>query len=254
MLTALATIAALGGASATAILAAGNGTVIRAGNLVLHAEAKLSPSALPKSRMAPIVLHARGSVETVDGSHVPPAQTLHLRVDRNFMIESTGLPVCTLGKIVATSPSRAMKACGSALIGKGYATAQVEFPESAPFSAKGPLLGFNGPLVGGYPEMLFYVNVAVPVPTTLIVVSRLSKDSGRFRYRISQTIPKLAGGSGSLTGFDITVGRKWTYKGRQHSYLNAECPDGHFLDQFEAGFGDGTTLTGTLANSCQSKG
>ena len=42
-----------------------------------------------------------------------------------------------------------MKACGDALIGKGTSTAQVQFPESAAFEAKGPLLAFNGPASGG---------------------------------------------------------------------------------------------------------
>jgi len=250
----LATIAALSGASATTILAAGNATTIRTGNLVLQAEGVISPKALPKNKMTPISLHARGSVATADGSHVPPAQAVHLQIDKHFRIESTGLPSCTVGKIEATPPSQAMKACGSALIGRGSGTAQVEFPEQAPFSAKGPLLGFNGPRVGGYPEMLWYVYVAVPAPTALVWVAKLSKDSGRYAYRITQTIPKLAGGSGSLTGFELVINRKWTYKGQQHSYLNAECPDGHFLDQFEVAFGDGTNLTGTLVNSCLSKG
>ncbi|HWW67947.1 MAG TPA: hypothetical protein VNY83_08180 [Solirubrobacterales bacterium] len=254
MAAVLAATAVLSSVSATAILAAGNAITIRAGNLVLQAEGVITPKALPKNRMTPISLHARGSVATADGSHVPPAQTVHLQVDRHFRIESTGLPSCTAVKIKASAPSQAIKACGPALIGRGSGAAQVEFPESAPFSAKGPLLGFNGPRVGGYPEMLWYVYVAVPVPTALVWVAKLSKDSGKYAYRISQTIPKLAGGSGSLTGFEVTVGRKWTYRGRQHSYLSAECPDGRFIDQFEAAFGGGTNLTGTLVNSCQSKG
>ena len=253
-LVAFATIIALGCASAATILAAGNATTIRAGNLVLRAEGVINPKALPKNKMAPISLHASGSVTTVDGSHIPPPQTLDLQVDKHYRIESTGLPSCTAGKLQATTPSRAMKACGAALMGKGYANAQVEFPESAPFSVKGPLLGFNGPMVGGYPEMLYYTYVDVPVPTALVVVAKLSKDSGRYAYRILVTVPKLAGGSGSLTGFDLTIGRRWTYRGRQHSYLSAECPNGQFLDQVEAAFGDGANLTGTFANSCQPKG
>ena len=121
-----------------------------------------------------------------------------------------------------------MKACGAALIGKGRASAEVEFPESRPFSAKGALLAFNGPTVGGYPEMLYYVYVDVPAPTALVVVAKLAKDSGRYAYRITVTVPELAGGSGSLSGFELTFGRKWTYKGKQHSYLSAECPSGAF--------------------------
>jgi hypothetical protein len=243
----------LGCVSASKLLAAGTPTTIRFGNLLVRAEDTTSPSALPESKMAPIVLHARGSVETIDGSHVPAAQTVELQIDRHFKIESDGLPSCTVGRIQATSPSGALKACGPALIGRGSATAEVEFPESAPFSTRGPLLGFNGPTIGGYSEMLYYVYVAVPAPTALVVVAKLSKDSGKYAYKVALTIPTLAGGSGSLTGFEITIGRKWTYGGRRHSYLSADCPDGHFLDQLEAAFADGTHLEGSLGSACQAK-
>jgi hypothetical protein len=254
MFVALAAIAVLSAASATTIFAAGHATTIRVGNLVIQAEGAISPKALPKNKLVPISLHARGSVQTADGSHVPPAQTVQFQVDRHFRIESTGLPSCTVGQIAASLPSRAMKACGGALIAKGHATAQVEFPEQTSFSAKGPLLGFNGPTVGGYPEMLYYVYVAVPAPTALVVVAKLSKDSGKYAYRISVAVPTIAGGSGSLTNVDFTINRQWTYKGQKHSYLNAECPDGHFFNQFEAAFGDGTYLSGILPDSCQPQG
>jgi hypothetical protein len=250
----LAALAALSCASATTILAANHAITVRAGNLVFQGEAAFRPKALPKNKMAPISFHGSASVETANGTHVPPAQTVHLQVDKHFRIESTGLPSCAVGKIEATSPSQAMKACSPALIGKGSATAQVEFAESLPFSAKGPILGFNGPTVGGYPEMLYYVYVAVPAPTALVVVAKLSKDTGKYGYRISVAVPEIAGGSGSLTSFELTINRKWTDKGQQHSYLNAECPDGHFFNQFEAAFGGGTNLSGSIVNSCQSKG
>lgn len=253
-LIALLTIAALSGVSAAAILAAANTTTVRAGNLVLHAEGAISPKALPKNSLAPISFHGNGSVETADGSHVPPAQTVHVQVDRHFKVETTGLPSCTLEQIKASSPSRAMQVCGPALIGKGHASAEAAFPEQAFIEAKGVLLAFNGPSVGGYPELLFYTYVDVPAPTALVVIAKFAKDSGKYAYRVTATVPELVGGYGSLTGFEITLGRKWTYKGRQRSFLSAECPDGAFVDQFEIAFGDGTDLSGTLLNSCQSKG
>ncbi len=254
MIIALAATAALGCASAATILAADHAITVRAGNLVFQGEAVFRPQALPKDKTAPISFHGTASVATANGSHVPPAQTVHLQIDKHFRIESTGLPSCTVGRIEATTPSEAMKACGPALIGRGSATAQVEFPESLPFSAKGPILGFNGPTVGGYPEMLYYVYVDVPAPTAIVVVAKLSKDTGKFGYRISVAVPEIAGGSGSLTSFDLTINRKWTVKGQRHSYLNAECPDGHFFDQFEAIFAGDTSLSGILVSSCQSKG
>lgn len=249
----LAGIVVFGAVSATAILAAGDASTVRVGDLVLHADGVLSPEALPKDEFAPVSFHGNDSLETDDGSHVPPVQTVNLQIDRHFRIESTGLPSCPPARIKASSPSQAMKACGPALIGKGHASAQAAFPEQAFINPRGVLLAFNGPTVGGYPEMLFYAYIDVPAPTALVVVAKLGPDSGKYAYRISATVPKLVGGYGSLTGFELTFGRKWTYKGKQHSYLSAECPNGDFTNQFEAAFGDGTHLSGTLFDRCLSQ-
>lgn len=252
-LAVLAMLAVLGGAMASRILAANGETTIRLGNLVVRARGIITPRALPSDTMAPITLHASGSVATVDGSHVPPARTVHLQVDRHFRIDTTGLPSCRPQEIEASTPSQAMRACGAALIGKGVAGAEVEFPESAPFNARGPLLGFNGPVAAGRMEMLYYVYVSVPAPTALVVVAKVAKDSGRYGYRITLKVPELAGGSGSLTGFEIKIGREWTHDGQRHSLLSADCPNGRFVNQLEAEFGDGTVLSGAFPDSCQTR-
>jgi len=260
MTVVFAAVAVLSCASAATILAANYGTTILVGNLVIHFKGALIPKALPKNKTAPISFHASASVETANGSHVPPATSVHLQVDKHIRIDSAGLQSCPPANIEASSPSQAMKACGPALIGKGSAAAQVEFPESVPFTAKGPLLAFNGPSAGGgygahgYPEQLYYIYVSVPAPTAVVVVAKLSKDTGKYGYRVSVSVPQIAGGSGSITNVEFTIDRKWSYKGQMHSYLNAECVDGHFFNQVEVNYGDGTTLSGALVNGCQPKG
>ena len=253
---ALLTFAVLSGILAGAVIAAGNTITVRVGNLVLRADLSMSPKALPAKEMAPIKLRAGGSAETADGTHIPPAKTLDLQVDKHMRVESTGLPSCPAGRIEATSPAQAMKACGDALVGKGFVTAQVEFPESTAFDTKGPLLIFNGPANPAgpaYPDMLFYTYVSVPAPTTVVVHARLSKDSGKYGFTISAAIPVVAGGSGSFTGVELTVNRRWTHEGRQLSYLNAECPSGHLFNQIEATFPGGPDVEGTLVSSCKPK-
>jgi hypothetical protein len=245
-----AILVAAGGASAVTVLE---------GNLVIDISGATSPKALPKNRMAPISFHGSASVATRDGSHIPPALETQLLVDKHIKIDTTGLPSCTPGKIESATPEAAMKACGGALIGRGTSTAQVQFPESAPFTARGPLLAFNGPSGGGYGgkgyrEQLYYVYARVPAPTTLIAVGKVSKGTGKYGYKISISIPKIAGGSGSFSGADFTINRKWTYKGKKHSFLSAECANGHFDAQVEVAFGDGTNLLGSVVQACQSTG
>ncbi len=251
---ALAAIAALGCAAAGTILAAGQKTTIRAGNLVIRAEGVIAPKALPRHEAAPISLRASGSVATSDDSHVPPAEFVHLQIDRHLHFDTAGLQSCRAGQLEADTPAQAMRACGGALLGKGKASAEVAFPESIPFSATGTLLAFNGPRVGGYDEQLDYVYVDVPAPTAVIVQAKFAKDSGRFGRRVTLTVPRIAGGAGSLSGFELKFKREWTYKGAQHSYLSAECPSGSFNNEVEANFAGGVELKGSVVSSCTPTG
>ena len=70
LIAALVVIAVLSGA--TAILAAAKVTTIRAGDLILRAGGVISPTALPTDTMAPISVHASGSLKTADDITYPP--------------------------------------------------------------------------------------------------------------------------------------------------------------------------------------
>jgi hypothetical protein len=253
--------AAVAAIAAAVLIVAGSASAVTvlAGNLSIEIDGATSPKALPKSRMAPIGFHGSASVATVDGSHIPPAHSTQLLVDKHIAIDTTGLPTCTLAQIQSTDPATAMKVCGDALIGRGTSTAQVQFPEQASFTAKGPLLAFNGPSSGGYGgkgygEQLYYVYADVPVPTALIAVAKVSKGTGKYGYKISISIPEIAGGAGSFSGAEFTIDRKWTYRGRRHSFLTAECANGHFDARVEVAFGDGTNVIGNVLQACHSTG
>jgi hypothetical protein len=241
---------------AAVVVAAGASAVtVTEGNLTIKVDGATSPKALPKTTLTPISFHGSATVSTADGTHIPPAEGTELLVDKHIAIDTTGLPTCTLGQIQASAPAAAMKACGGALIGKGTSTAQVQFPEQSSFNAKGPLLAFNGPAeggYGGYHEQLYYVYADVPVPTALIAVAKVAKASGPYGYKISISIPTIAGGAGSFSGAEFTIDRKWTYKGKEHSFLMAECSNGHFDAQVEVDFGDGSQVTGNVIQTCQS--
>jgi hypothetical protein len=247
---ALALTAAIGAAGASAV-------TVTEGNLTIKVDGTTDPGALPKTTFAPISFHGSATVSTVDGTHIPPAETTELLVDRHIAIDTTGLPTCSLSQLRASPPAAALQACGAALIGRGTSTAQVQFPEQDPFIAKGPLLAFNGPAergYGGYHEQLYYVYADVPLPTALIAVAKVSKASGRYGYEIDVTIPKIAGGAGSFSGAEFTIDRHWTYKGARHSFLSAECADDHLDAQVEVDFGDGSRAGGEVIEACRPKG
>jgi hypothetical protein len=251
-LAGLAAIVAVLAAAASA-----SAVTVTEGNLTIDVEGATSPRTLPRTMMAPISFHGSASVSTVDGTHIPPAESTELLVDKHIAIDTTGLPTCKLSELKASPPTAAMAACGDALIGKGTSTAQVQFPEQSSFIAKGPLLAFNGPAepgYGGYHEQLYYVYADVPLPTALIAVATVAKASGPYGYKIVVSIPQIAGGAGSFSGAEFTIDRRWKYEGKQHSFLSAECADGHFRAQVEVDFGDGSRVSGYVIQACSSTG
>ena len=77
---------------------------------------------------------------------------------------------------------------------------------------------------------------------------------GKYGMKIDSTIPVVAGGSGSLTKFEITNHKLFNYKGKQQSYFLAKCPTGKLFGQGEVSFANGDRLKGSVAVPCTPKG
>ena len=230
-------------------------SVITAGKLVLKIQSSISPKALPKKDLAPIAFKLGASVATKDGTHPPAAKMFWGEVDKNSALNAKGLSVCRPTQLEARPTAAAKAACKDALIGQGFAEAEVEFPEQAPFDAKGPLLVFNGGQKGGKTLILVHVYANVPAPTAFVTSVNVSKvNNGRYGLKFEAKIPVVAGGAGSLTAFSVTLRKNFTYKGRQQSYFLAKCPIGRLFGQGEVTFTDGTRLKGAAALPCTPKG
>ena len=102
---------------------------LTAGPIVINAEGGFTPQALPKHENAPISLHGGGSISTSDGSLPPILRTLTILFDRHGAVETTGLEVCTSGRLQATTTPKARHACPNAIVGEGAGTATIAFPE-----------------------------------------------------------------------------------------------------------------------------
>ena len=228
---------------------------VTAGNLVLKFDSQVKPKALSKKKLTPITFKLSADISTKDGGHPPAAKTFRGEVDKNGALNPKGLPVCRQGQLEARTTAAALQACKKSLIGKGVAEAEVEFPESAPFDARGPLLVFNGGGTAKKTRILVHVYASVPAPTafiTPVTVTRVNK--GKYGLKIDSRIPVVAGGAGSLTKFSITNKKIFNYKGRKESYFLAKCPTGNLFGQGDALFSDGTRLKGTVVVPCTPKG
>lgn len=240
---------------ALVVATAATAIVLRAGDLVIVAEGGFSPVALPKSHNAPITLHGGGELSTKSGALPPILKTLAIEFDRHGSVETTGLEVCTAAKLQSTDVPEARRACPGAIVGEGGGRAIVAFPEQKPFEVGSPITIFNGPKKDGQPTVLAHAFTTVPVPTTFIVPIVIERiHHGVYGYRTSARIPRIAGGSGIPIAGHLTIGKKWTYKGRRYSYVNARCETGHLQARGEFTFDDGTFLTGSFIKKCKAIG
>jgi hypothetical protein len=220
------------------------------GNLVLDAEGDFAPKALPKFKNAPIITHGGGSLSTKTGELPPILDKFVLEFDKHGALDTTGLPVCTKGKLVATDVPAARKACGGAIVGTGFGTAVVAFPEQKPIKVSSPITHFNGPKKGRDDTIIAHAHLDYPGPTTFIVPIVIEKiHKGVLGYRVNVKIPKIAGGYGHPISGEAKVGEKWTFKGKQHSYINARCETGHFLVHGEFTFKGGPEETAAQAEA-----
>ncbi|MDX6610062.1 MAG: hypothetical protein QOF85_1987 [Solirubrobacterales bacterium] len=225
---------------------------LRAGDLIIKGRGGFRPERLPKHHDAPILIYGGGKLSTVSGKVPPILEKLAFELDRHGHPDTTGLEVCTSGKLQATTVAAARKACPNAIVGKGFGTGVVTFPEQAPIPVSSPLTIFNGPKVRGDPSILGHFYTTVPVATAFIVPAVIETiHKGIYGYRVAAKIPKIAGGYGHPISGRLKFDRKWTYKGKKHSYANARCETGRLQARGEFTFNDGTFLTGTFFRPCK---
>lgn len=242
---AVAALLLLGGGALAAI-------VLRAGPVEVTAEGGFTPTTLPKHKTAPITLHGEGRIGNTEGGLPPILKTLIVWYDKHGAVVTKGLPYCTKGKLTATTSATARKVCAGSIVGEGHGTALIAFPEQRPFKASSPITIFNAAPHNGNPTVLAHAYLSVPAPTTYIVPVEIQKvNAGPYGFRTEAVIPQIAGGAGIPLEGELTIGKKWTFKGQKLSYANASCPNGKLQAKVETGFTDGTKLNGIIFKHCK---
>jgi hypothetical protein len=226
---------------------------LQVGNIVVEAEGGFSPKALPKHENAPITLQGGGKLSTVSGELPPILKTITILFDRHGSVVTTGLPHCTKAKLVATDTAQARHNCPTSIVGEGEGSAVVKFPEQPPIKASSPITLFNGPPgPHGDPTVLAHAYLSVPAPTAYIVPIVIERiHQGVYGYRTKATLPAIANGAGVPISGHLKIGKKWTYRGKHYSYVNARCETGHLQAKGEFSFNDGTFLSGTFLRPCE---
>lgn len=230
---------------------------VKAGNLVLTFNGGVTPKALSKTTMEPITLNVSGKIGTADGTHPPALNEVVIDTDKNGTIDVRGIATCKQGQLEAQTSANAEKICKPALLGTGTTDVEVLFAESSPIQIKSKLLAFNGGTKGGTTTLYIHAYLTSPITSALVTTVKISKEhNGPYGTKSVASVPKIAGGSGSVTAFSLTFPKKLiTYKGKKHGYLLAKCSNGKFLAQAEAKFTDGTKVgPAKIVRACTPKG
>jgi hypothetical protein len=242
----------------TALCFVGAGTAyalkLQVGKIILFTNGGFTPTELPKNEDAPIKLYGFIRILTTDGTPPSPLKEFTIEYDRHGHVETRGLQVCTRARLIATTTAQARAKCRGAIVGKGFGTAEVNFPDQAPIPASTPLTIFNGPKKNGNPTVFGHAYLTVGGPSTFIVPIEIQKiNKGRYGFRTVARIPRIVNGYGTPKYGRLKIGRTWKYKGKTLSYANARCPDGRLQARGHFRFMDGTTLQGTIFRPCTVK-
>ena len=164
--------------------------------------------------------------------------------DKNGAINVKGLAVCKSGQLQSRDTNAARKACPKAIIGTGKTTVEVQFPEQNPINVNSELLVFNGGFSGGTTTLYIHAYFSAPVTGAIVTTLKIKKvHNGRYGLKTVATIPKIAGGSGSVKSFNLKINKK--------GVLTAKCPDGKLQAKATAKFSDGTQAgPATILRTC----
>ncbi len=163
---------------------------------------QMSPSRFPRAKAKPVRVSVSGKYRTDDGSHVPALRELEVELDRHFTLDVKGIPGC--GKGTLNVRAATLEGCEDAVVGRGTVEAEVAFPEQPLTSVSGTLTVYNRGRKPGGADLLGWAYFPAPITGAIAVPVKVRRvDGGRYGWRARLEIPKIAGGSGSITGYSV---------------------------------------------------
>jgi hypothetical protein len=225
---------------------------LQSGSTVLEFDGRISPKTLTKAATQPAALTFSGRVFTTDGS-LPSALTkILVKVDRDLVVDTAGLPACRIGQIQSQDSKGAAKICRRSRLGRGMMAFTVAFPGAAPLPLRGRLLIFNGGTRRGVTMLLAHQFMTAPTPT--VAVTRiLIRRAGRKGLVVTMPLPRIAGGAGFLTSFSLKFRKKYRFKGESRSVISASCGHRRIRFKVRAFFANGGSSRGSVTHGCKAR-
>lgn len=249
------------GASEGSEPGATSSSVSQKGNLRVSVAGGLRPKRLPRQGTAPISVTVSGQISTTDESLPPLLRTIRIDLNRHGKIDYTGLPTCPFDAIQPGSSSHALASCRSSLIGTGSFGADITLAGQEPYPTEGKLLVFNG-VRKGKPVLYGHIYSPRPFATSFVIVFTLAKlGHGLYGTSLIAPLPEGMKTWGRLTGIQMTLSRRYSYKGERHSYISSGCPapEGFgkavfSLARASFAFEGGKKLGSVLSGTCRAGG
>jgi hypothetical protein len=245
---------------ALCLVAPARAEVTREGNLLASFDGRMSPQRLPRHRPAPVAVSVGGDFRTVGAAPLPQLRTISVAINGAGVLDDAGLPICRVEAIQPATEAAAHRICGRSIVGRGEVGLQIHLENQQPFSIEARLLAFNGPVEHGRKLILAQVYSQDP-PGAFVLAFGLKKRPGVFGTVMSTSLPPAAQGWAYLTHFEMTLHRRYRFRGMAHSYVSAACgapagfPGAVFpFASARYGFANGQTLERTVIRSCKVRG
>jgi hypothetical protein len=231
------------------------------GNILINFHGSIAPVKLPRKGLAPVGVQMGAKIKTKDKTRPPKLEKIILDINSAGVFNTKGLAKCSLGKLNNTSSSGAHRVCGDAEVGSGNVTSRVKLPEQGEFSSNGPLLAFNG-RYKGKPAIFAHVESTGKLSLTYVIIFTIQKAKGKgYGSSLVAEVPSIASGNGFISAFDLSLKRRYSFKGDKRSYVSASCPlpNGISIASFNFArstyvFEDGTEVTSVLRRQCKARG
>ncbi|HEX2096105.1 MAG TPA: hypothetical protein VHF50_01915 [Solirubrobacterales bacterium] len=231
---------------------------VQEGKLLVFFDAGIKPKVLPREELVPVKVGFVGSFEQLDGSDVPALKTMTLQLARGGVVQSAGLARCSESRLGQRSTDAALSVCRDALVGEGFVTTAVRFPDGKRLRTKANLLLFNAGR-----RILMHIYTTEPVEGTFVIPLSIRSRRGSFGTVLTAQFPRLAAGYGYVTGFRMTLFRTYRAGGQRRSYLLANCPIPRSagidrlsfeLARVEFRFAGGQRIFNSSLNECRVRG
>lgn len=216
-------------------------------------DVQVRPKKLSKTVFTPGSLKVTTLTTSTTAANGVPSPAVHATIDfdRSTRLYTRGLATCDPAKLQNQSTEVAKRACGRAMIGGGKAIALLPVGETV-YPVVQTVTAFNGVPQGGKPSVILHTYGTTPVQTTLVLVGTVSNyNKEGFGPRLDLDIPLIAGGTGALKEFQVTINKKWRFKGLKRSFISSKCPKSKKLKaRGKFTYRDGESLTAFSKQAC----